>query len=105
MALTGTTIQREVPGKSYEILWSGKPASADYVQGTGYAYTAATFGLADAIDWVLPVQATNGYLVVNDYANRALKVYQQNATTGAFEECPTNTDLSALVIMALVKGR
>lgn len=60
----------------------------------------------DSLPWsnadVILSGGDTGYLLVVDHANAKLKAYRQSAATGAFQEVPNTTDLSAVTTRALV---
>ena len=99
MSLTATVIDRAVPGAAVMAVVKLQPAANDYATG-GYAYTPATFNLSQ-IDWIIPGQRAKGYMLVVDYTNAKLVVY--SLATAA--EVANGTDLSAIALDVLVKGR
>jgi hypothetical protein len=94
-----------------------QPAAADYVSGTGYALidgVAVVDGAAAStqnidlyrLQALLAAMNCGGYVLQLSIVGntKAIRVYRQNASTGALQECPTGTDLSALAFVLLLAG-
>lgn len=52
----------------------------------------------------IPVSGQNGYVLQGNMTTKKVQVFRQNASTGALQEVPANTDLSSLTFELLLLG-
>jgi hypothetical protein len=96
--------EREVPGASY--VTKATITLDNNCQSPGYALALTDFNYNVEINWVDLADVTaSGYLLRYDPVNQTIRAFQQNGSTGPLVEVPNGTDLSAVTVMVLVKGR
>lgn len=90
-----------VTAKIKKRLPSGGGVLVDLTLSSSYATNGDSLPWTNA-DVILCGGGDTGYLISVDHTNSKLKAYRQNAATGAFQEVPNTTDLSAVITRALV---
>ena len=103
MSKTVTINERQVPGATY--VTKATIALDNNYQSPGYPIAAVDFGY-NTLDEVRVEDATgSGYLFRWDPVQGTIRGFQQNGSTGPFQEVPNATDLSAVTVIAWGKGR
>lgn len=94
--------KRSVMGAS-EIVTVDLTMAGSYATNGDSLPSDANLGLKNrALDaLILTGGGDTGYLLVVDHTNRKIKAFRQNAATGAFQEVPNATNLSAVTCRAL----
>lgn len=95
MGVVGVKIRKRMP----------QMAVADFTMSASYATNGDTLpwvGLATQPDCILSGGGDTGYVLSVDHANGKVKAWRQSAATGALQEVPNTTDLSAVVVRGLV---
>jgi hypothetical protein len=109
MAKSVVVNERQVPGAAYvtrvTITLDGAGNGGPGYPALGYPIAAADFNYS-ILDHVEVQDGTgSGYLFRWDPLQGTIRGFQQNGSTGPFQEIPNATDLSAVTLVAWGKGR
>lgn len=109
MAKSVVINERQVPGAAYltraTVTLDGAGNGGAGYPANGYPIAAGDFSYS-TLDQVEVQDGTgSGYLFRWDPIAGTIRGYQQNGTTGPFQEIPNGTDLSAVTLVVWGKGR